>query len=61
MLKLSENADLNFIWAVLNICLKHLSSSIWLFWILVFIKEWNIEIEKCAIDFFVYDFLKLFI
>lgn len=48
--QVSENADLSFIRAVLNICLKCLSSSIWV----GFFKKWKeVEIENCAIDFFV--------
>ena len=40
-----ENAGLSFIWAVLNICLKWLSSSCF-----GFFKGWKeVEIENCAI------------
>lgn len=49
--QVSENADLSFIWAVLNICLKHLSSSIC---VLIFKEECKeVEIENCTVVVFV--------
>lgn len=50
--QVSENADLSFIWAVLNICLKHLSSSIC---VLIFKEECKeVEIENCTVVFVVF-------